>query len=86
MATQPDAGEVLQRLGVNVWPIHTVQFSNHTQYGKWEGLPTPNEQISLLVEGIGARGVLGSCDAVLTGAGWRKCFAPTRTEQRRCCS
>ena len=30
----------MQRLGINVWPIHTVQFSNHTQYGSWEGLPT----------------------------------------------
>jgi hypothetical protein len=23
----------LQRLGVEVWPIHTVQFSNHPGYG-----------------------------------------------------
>jgi pyridoxal/pyridoxine/pyridoxamine kinase len=23
----------MQRLGVEVWPIHTVQFSNHTGYG-----------------------------------------------------
>ena len=23
----------MQRLGLNVWPIHTVQFSNHTQVG-----------------------------------------------------
>jgi len=27
----------LQRLGVEVWPIDTVQFSNHTGYGKWQG-------------------------------------------------
>ena len=27
----------LQRLGVEVWPIHTVQFSNHTGYGVWRG-------------------------------------------------
>ena len=27
----------LQRLGVEVWPIHTVQFSNHTGYGAWKG-------------------------------------------------
>ena len=60
----------MQRLGVNVWPIHTVQFSNHTQYGKWEGLPTPTEQISLLVDGIAALDggdVLRSCNAVLSG-------------------
>ena len=60
----------MQRLGINVWPIHTVQFSNHTQYGHWEGLPTPMEQISLLVDGIARLDggtVLRSCNAVLSG-------------------
>lgn len=57
----------MRRLGVEVWPLNTVQFSNHTQYGAWEGLPTPNEQISALVSGIEARGVLGKCDALLSG-------------------
>ena len=23
----------MQRLGCEVWPVHTVQFSNHTGYG-----------------------------------------------------
>ena len=27
----------MQRLGCEVWPIHTVQFSNHTGYGAWTG-------------------------------------------------
>ena len=27
----------LQRMGVEVWPIHTVQFSNHTGYGSFTG-------------------------------------------------
>ena len=27
----------LQRLGCEVWPIHTVQFSNHTGYPTWRG-------------------------------------------------
>ena len=27
----------LQRIGVEVWPVHTVQFSNHTGYGEWTG-------------------------------------------------
>lgn len=57
----------MQRLGVDVWPINTVQFSNHTQYGKWEGLPTPTEQISALARGIDAIGELGRCNAVLSG-------------------
>jgi pyridoxine kinase len=57
----------MRRCGVEVWPINTVQFSNHTQYGKWEGLPTPTDQISLLAKGIEAVGALGKCDAVLSG-------------------
>src|SRR5258708_35156461 len=27
----------LQRLGCEVWPVHTGQFSNHTGYGTWKG-------------------------------------------------
>jgi len=57
----------MRRLGVNVWPLNTVQFSNHTQYGKWEGLPTDNEQITALVRGIDAIGELHKCNAVLSG-------------------
>lgn len=57
----------MRRLGVEVWPLHTCQFSNHTQYGAWEGYATPSDQISALVAGIESRGVLGRCDAVLSG-------------------
>jgi len=57
----------MRRLGAYVWPLNTVQFSNHTQYGAWEGLPTPDGQISKLVDGIAARGVLKKCDALLSG-------------------
>lgn len=28
----------MRRLGANVWPLNTVQFSNHTQYGKMDWL------------------------------------------------
>mgnify|MGYP002652779057 CR=1 FL=1 len=27
----------MQRLGVEVWPVHTVNFSNHTEYPDWGG-------------------------------------------------
>ena len=57
----------MQRLGVEVWPIHTVQFSNHTGYGAWKGQVFDSGLISELVEGIAERGVLGRCDAVLSG-------------------
>src|SRR3954451_22933706 len=57
----------LQRIGVEVWPIHTVQFSNHTAYGAWTGRIFEAGLITELVDGIAARGVLGQCDGVLSG-------------------
>ena len=57
----------LQRLGVEVWPVNTVQFSNHTGYGAWRGRVLGGAAIRLLVQGIAERGVLGECDGVLSG-------------------
>lgn len=57
----------LQRIGVEVWPVHTVQFSNHTGYGAWTGQVFEAALITDLVKGIAARGVLGTCDGVLSG-------------------
>jgi pyridoxine kinase len=57
----------LQRMGVEVWPIHTVQFSNHTGYGQWQGRVFDAGLIRDLVAGLEARGVLGECDGVLSG-------------------
>lgn len=57
----------MQRVGVNVWPLNTVQFSNHTQYGQWAGEVLAPAQIPALVEGIATIGELGNCDAVLSG-------------------
>ena len=57
----------LQRLGVEVWPIQTVQFSNHTGYGAWRGQVFEAGMIADLVEGIAERGVLPRCDGVLSG-------------------
>lgn len=57
----------LQRLGHEVWPVHTVQFSNHTGYPDWQGKVFPAEDIARLVDGLEARGVLARCDALLTG-------------------
>jgi pyridoxine kinase len=57
----------LQRLGVEVWPIHTVQFSNHTGYGVWTGRMFGADLIRDIVQGIEQRGILGECDGVLSG-------------------
>lgn len=57
----------LQRIGVEVWPIHTVQFSNHPGYGEWEGAVFDPHNIRDVVEGIEKRNVLGECDGVISG-------------------
>jgi pyridoxine kinase len=57
----------LQRLGIEVWPVHTVQFSNHTGYGEWRGRVFDGPAVDEVVDGIADRGVLGTCDAVLSG-------------------
>src|ERR1700757_3353675 len=57
----------LQRLGCEVWPVHTVQFSNHTGYGAWRGDVFAADRIADVVDGIAVRGVLGSCDGLLSG-------------------
>jgi pyridoxine kinase len=57
----------MQRIGHEVWPIHTVQFSNHTGYGAWRGEVFPASTIDECVDGIAERGVLASCDGVLSG-------------------
>jgi pyridoxine kinase len=57
----------MQRLGVEVWAINTVQFSNHTGYGAWRGRVFEGRDIDDLVEGIAERGALPRCDGVLSG-------------------
>ncbi|MGE3868852.1 MAG: pyridoxal kinase PdxY [Pseudorhodoplanes sp.] len=57
----------LQRLGIEVWPVHTVQFSNHTGYGAWRGSVFDAAMIADVVEGIAERGVFTRCDGVLSG-------------------
>jgi pyridoxine kinase len=57
----------LQRLGIEVWPIHTVQFSNHTGYGAWTGRVFDGATINELIGGIAERGALPGCDGVLSG-------------------
>src|SRR5437764_1270527 len=57
----------LQRIGIEVWPIHTVQFSNHPGYGEWTGRVFEASLIGELVQGIATRGVLGTCVGVLSG-------------------
>lgn len=57
----------MQLLGVDAWALNTVQFSNHTQYGKWKGMVIPKAQIGEIAQGIADIEALDQCDAVLSG-------------------
>ena len=57
----------LQRLGLEVLPLHTVQFSNHPGHGAWTGEVFPAALVRTLVDGVAARGVLPGVGAVLSG-------------------
>ena len=57
----------LQRLGREVWPIHTVQFSSHAGYPGWRGRAFEPDLIDECVAGLQAIHALETCAAVLTG-------------------
>ncbi len=57
----------LQRLGFEVWPVMTVQFSNHTGYGAWTGDVFSPEHVRSLVTGMQERGALDRCHGLLSG-------------------
>ncbi|MEQ8967671.1 MAG: pyridoxal kinase PdxY [Azospirillaceae bacterium] len=57
----------LQRLGFEVWPVNTVQFSNHTGYGDWRGPVLTVEAVADILTGVEERGVFPRCGAVLSG-------------------
>jgi len=57
----------LQRLGFEVMPIHTVQFSNHVGYQAWTGQAFAPAHVDDLIEGLARHGALDGCAAVLSG-------------------
>ena len=57
----------LQRLGVEVWPVSTVVFSNHTGYGEWRGPLLPADDVRAVIRGVEERGAFPGVDAVLSG-------------------
>ncbi len=57
----------LQRIGVEVLPVYTVNFSNHTGYGAWRGPLIAPADVADVILGIEERGVFPSIDVVLSG-------------------
>lgn len=57
----------LQRIGVEVMPVYTVTFSNHTGYGAWRGPLISPDDVRDVITGIEERGVFGEIDVILSG-------------------
>ncbi|KDA05628.1 pyridoxamine kinase [Microbacterium sp. CH12i] len=57
----------LQRIGVDVIPVYTVNFSNHTGYGAWRGPLIAPSDVAEVITGIEERGAFEQVDAILSG-------------------
>lgn len=57
----------LQRIGVDVLPVYTVNFSNHTGYGAWRGPMIDPSDVADVITGIEERGAFAQVDAILSG-------------------
>ena len=57
----------LQRLGREVWPLMTVQYSSHLGYAGWRGRAFDAAMIDDCMSGLEAIGALPRCAGLLTG-------------------
>ena len=57
----------LQRMGVEVIPVYTVNFSNHTGYGSWRGPLIDPADVAEVITGVEERGAFAEVDLVLSG-------------------
>lgn len=47
--------------------MHTVQLSSHTGFSTWRGQRFSGDQLTALTDGLAGSGLLGRCDALLSG-------------------
>ncbi|MBC7457853.1 MAG: pyridoxal kinase, partial [Bdellovibrionaceae bacterium] len=57
----------LQSMGFDVWPLNTVEFSNHTGYASWTGEVFTGEKIKNIIQGLEKNNFLPDCQAILSG-------------------
>lgn len=57
----------LQAMGYDVWPVNTVQFSNHTGYGQWQGEIFSQQHIHQVIQGLRELKLVSACQAILSG-------------------
>ncbi|MCP1386842.1 pyridoxal kinase [Corynebacterium sp. TA-R-1] len=55
----------MQRLGCEVWPVYTVNFSNHTEYPSWRGPVMTPDQVADVLDGMSF--AFDQVDVILTG-------------------
>jgi len=55
----------MQRLGHEVWPVYTVNFSNHTEYPSWRGPKIAPEDVADVLDGMSF--AYPEADVVVTG-------------------
>lgn len=55
----------MQRLGNEVWPVYTVNFSNHTEYPTWRGPVMTPEQVADVLDGMSF--AFGEVDLFVSG-------------------
>jgi len=55
----------MQRLGHEVWPVYTVNFSNHTEYPSWCGPVIAPSDVAAVLDGISF--AFAEVDVFLTG-------------------
>jgi pyridoxine kinase len=75
----------MRRMGVDVWPINTVQYSNHTQYDEgWTGKAIPASDITDLMQGLDNIQKLNHCAGLISGyqGNAEQCDAVAQAVQR----
>lgn len=55
----------MQRLGNEVWPVYTVNFSNHTEYPTWRGPVMTPQQVADVLDGMSF--AFGEVDVFVSG-------------------
>lgn len=57
----------LERMGINVWPLNTVQFSSHAAKKHWDGTVFNADELMAVVNALDKQGALENCDAIISG-------------------
>jgi len=57
----------LQRLGFEVWPVHTVQLGHHPGYGRFRGHLVEPERVSTILDAVLDKAPLNTCAGLLVG-------------------